>query len=98
MILFYSKNQAESLAVRAFVRLAGLNIVQQEENEVMNRKSPYKFYFRNFNKKAQMPFLVIEDLEYGAIGAHSIMRFLSDCNLSEDQRENFAYPKSPKIR
>lgn len=98
MILFYSKNQAESMATRAFLRLSGLNIPQQEESEVMERKSPCKFFFKKFNKKAEMPFLVIEDLEYAAIGAHTIMRFLSDHHLSENQRENFAYPRCPKLR
>lgn len=98
MKLFYRKRESQSLAVRTFTRTAGLEI---EEIELLPEveNTEHEAFFSKFNQEQETPFLIIEKLQYGIVGGHTILRYLADYELEESKRENFAYPQNlPKSR
>lgn len=94
MKLFYRKREAQSLAVRSFIRVTGIKGIEEFELEVGELNKNALNIFQEFNNfDSETPFLYVDELKFGITGGHTILRYLAEEKISEEMRENFAYPR-----
>ena len=83
--LFVDPKQSESRAVMAFMKVLGIDYKPMVYENGSHLKCPY---FGRVNPLQTLPFL---DGKASVAGAHTILRYLADAHLPED---NHYYPRN----